>query len=164
MSLSLRLHALTHSSPSRGWLQWYRDRFASLAPPARGSLLGRFQGQLVGPAWFRHGAPLLLAVLGMRGWWGKEFGAEGRGVNLVRRRTGLRPSVPLVLREAPSHVDGRKGVRVEYPPGCAWHWRLIVDELRWWDDETVLAMSHVELPLLRRLTLPFVLHRMVPVG
>jgi hypothetical protein len=159
MSLSLHLPALIRSSPSRGWLQWYRDRFASLAPPPRASLTGRFRGQLVGPAWFRHGAPLLLAVLGMPGWWGKEFGAQGRGVNLVRRRHGLRPSVPLVLSEAPSQVDGRQGVQVEYPRETAWHWRLFVDELRWWDDETVLAMSHVKLPLLRRLKLPFVLHR-----
>ncbi len=164
MSMSLRHPALTHFPPHRSWLQWYRDRFASLAPPACGSLRGRFQGQLVGPAWFRYGARALLAVLGMRGWWGKEFDAEGRGVNLVRRGKDLRPAVPLALREGRSYVDGRQGVRVEYPPECPRRWRLFVDELRWWDDETVLAISHVKLPLLRRLTLPFVLHRFEPVG
>lgn len=162
MNLSLRHPVLTLFPSHRSWLQWYRDRFASLAPPARDSLSGRFQGQLVGPAWFRYGAKALLAVLGMRGWWGKEFGAEGRGVNLVRRGKDLRPAVPLVLREGRSHVDGRQGVQVEYPPECSWHWRLFVDELRWWDDETVLAMSHVELPWLRRVTLPFVLRRSAP--
>jgi hypothetical protein len=34
-----------------------------------------------------------------------------------------------------------------------------VDELRWLDGKTVLAMSRVELPLLRRLRLPFLLHQ-----
>lgn len=162
MSLSLRLPALPRSLPRRGWRQWYRDRFASLAPPERDSLSGRFQGQWVGPVWFRYGARLLLAVLGMRGWWGKEFDARGRGVNLVRRGKSLRPSVPIVLRKGRSQVDGRRGLQVEYPRECAWHWRLFVDELRWWDDETVLAMSHLKLPLLRRWPLPFVLHRVVP--
>ncbi|HYI01610.1 hypothetical protein [Hyalangium sp.] len=118
----------------------------------------------MGPAWLRYGAPLLLRLLGLRGWWGKEFGADGRGVNLVRRQERLLPSVPVVLREGRSRVDGRQGVQVEYPPECPWRWRLFVDELRWWDGETLLAMSHLELPLLRGWTLPFLLHRVLPQG
>jgi len=143
-------------------LEEYRARFAALAPPPRESLTGRFQGELVGPVWLRYGGPILLALLGMRGWWGKEFGADGRGVNLVRRREGLRPAVPVVLREGPSRVDGRQGVQVEYPPESPRRWRPFVDELRWWDGETLLAMSHLELPLLRGWTLPFLLHRVRP--
>jgi hypothetical protein len=162
MSLSLRLPGLNRSVPHGSWLRWYRDRFASLAPPERESLSGRFQGQLLGPAWFRFGSRLLLSALGMRGWWGKEFDAQGRGSNLVRRGKSLLPSVPIVLRHGRSKVDGRQGVQVEYPRESAWHWRFFVDELRWWDDETVLAMAHLELPLLRGLTLPFVLRRVEP--
>jgi hypothetical protein len=144
---------------SRGhWRRKYEAQFASLAPPPRGSLTGRFQGEFVGPLWLRLGAPVLLAVLGMPRWWGKQFTAQGEGVNLVRRGKQLRPAVPLVLREAPSRVDGQRGVQVEYPPQSA-HWRLFVDELRWLNGRTVLAMSRVNLPLLRRVRLPFLLHQ-----
>jgi hypothetical protein len=162
--MSLTATAFVPLSSRRHWRRRYEDCFAALAPPSRDSLVGRFQGEFVGPWWLRHGAPVLLAVLGMRGWWGKDFSARGEGLNLVRRREGLRPAVPVVLREAPSRVDGQRGVQVEYPPGCAWYWRLFVDELRWLEGETVLAMSRLELPLLRRLRLPFLLHRVAPTG
>jgi hypothetical protein len=155
-SLLTRLPLISHT------LQEYRDRFATLAPAPRESLTGRFQGEMVGPAWLRYGGPLLLSLLGMRGWWGKEFGADGRGVNLVRRREGLKPSVPVVLREGASRVDGRQGMQVEYPPEAPPQWRPFVDELRWEDRDTLLAMSHLELPLLKRWTLPFLLHRVSP--
>ena len=156
MSLTATLR--TSLSARRHWRQRYEAHFASLAPPPRGSLTGRFQGEFVGPLWLRLGAPVLLAVLGMPRWWGKEFNAQGEGVNLVRRGKQLYPAVPLVLREAPSRVDGQRGVQVEYPPESA-HWRLFVDELRWMNGKTVLAMSRVNLPLLRRLRLPFLLHQ-----
>lgn len=154
--------ALAPLLPARSWRRRYLERFAALATPTRESLTGRFRGEFIGPWWLRHGAPVLLAVLGMRGWWGKDFGEDGRGRNLVRRREGLRPAVPLVLREACSSVDGRRGVQVEYPPECPWRWRLFVDELRWRDGQSLLAISRLELPLLRRLMLPFLLHRVAP--
>ncbi|MFP2909213.1 hypothetical protein ACLESD_30070 [Pyxidicoccus sp. 3LFB2] len=117
-------------------------------------------GEFVGPAWLRLGSPVLLAVLGMRGWWGKDFaaGAHG-GVNLVRRGDGLHPSVPVLLRNGVSKADGRTGLQVEYPREAGVQWRPFVDELRWLDGRTLLALTHLELPLLRRLTLPFLLHR-----
>jgi hypothetical protein len=37
-----------------------------------------------------------------------------------------------------------------------------VDEVRWWNGETLLAMSHLKLPVIRWLTLPFLLHRVAP--
>jgi hypothetical protein len=156
--MSLTATVLAPLSSRLHWRRRYEAYFSSLAPPPRGSLTGRFQGEFVGPWWLRRGAPLLLAALGMRGWWGKEFTAQGEGVNLVRRGKQLRPAVPLLLKEEPSRVDGRRGVQVKYPPEAG-HWRLFVDELRWINGKTVLAMSWLELPLLRRLRLPFLLHQ-----
>ncbi|MFP2933534.1 hypothetical protein ACLESO_52010 [Pyxidicoccus sp. 3LG] len=67
--------------------------------------------------------------------------------------------MPLLLREGTSRADGRAGLQVEYPREAGWRWRPFVDELRWRDGRTLLALTHLELPLLRRLTLPFLLHR-----
>ncbi|WP_205525806.1 hypothetical protein [Pyxidicoccus trucidator] len=147
-------------APERVRLGEWRRLFARLPTPQRESLPGRYRGEFVGPAWLRLGSPVLLAVLGMRGWWGKDFaaGAHG-GVNLVRRRDGLRPSVPLLLRQGVSRADGRVGLQVEYPREAGFQWRPFVDELRWLDGHTLLALTHLELPGLRRLTLPFLLHR-----
>ncbi|MCP3136351.1 hypothetical protein [Pyxidicoccus xibeiensis] len=149
-------------APERARLRDWRELFSRLPVPERDTLPGRYRGEFVGPAWLRLGSPVLLALLGMRGWWGKDFaaGAHG-GVNLVRRQGGLRPSVSLLLREGASRVDGRSGPRVEYPREAGLQWRPFVDELRWLDGRTLLAMTHLELPVLRRLTLPFLLHREV---
>ena len=99
MSLTATLRSSL--SPRRHWRQQYEARFASLAPPPRGSLTGRFQ----------------------------------------------------VLREAPSRVDGRPGVQVEYPPESAAHWRLFVDELRWLELSQLYAVPWLpaDLPIVRAL-------------
>lgn len=150
--------------PHKGRLRDYRERFAALPAPSLDSLAGRYEGEFVGPLWLRLGAKPLLALLGMPGWWGKALTADGRGLNLVKRGRGRAslpvPSVPLVLREGPSRVDGHWGVQAEYPPEAAWHWRLFVDELRWTDGRTLLAQTHLKLPLLQRVTFPFLLHRL----
>jgi hypothetical protein len=145
--------------PRKGGLREYRERFTALPAPSLDSLAGRYRGEFVGPLWLRLCARPLLALLGMPGWWGKELAADGRGVNLVKGEGGPRPSVPLVLCNGPSKVDGRWGVRVEYPREAAWHWRLFVDELRWTDGRTLLAQTHLKLPWVGRVTLPFLLHR-----
>ena len=159
MSTAVQVDAVPHAPESTRLREW-RALFARLPTPTRESLPGRYRGEFVGPAWLRLGSPVLLAVLGMRGWWGKDLaaGAHG-GVNLVHRAAGLRPSVPLLLREGGSRADGRAGLQVEYPREAGWQWRPFVDELRWLDGRTLLALTHLELPLLRRLTLPFLLHR-----
>jgi hypothetical protein len=164
MTTAVELKALA-PAPERARLSEWRRLFARLPTPQRESLPGRYRGEFVGPAWLRLGSPVLLAVLGMRGWWGKDFaaGAHG-GVNLVRRRDGLRPSVPLLLRQGVSRADGRVGLQVEYPREAGFQWRPFVDELRWLDGHTLLSLTHLELPGLRRLTLPFLLHREPAVG
>lgn len=146
--------------PQRAGLREWRALFARLPIPERETLPGRYRGELLGPAALRLAGRALLAVLGMPGWWGKDFaaGAHG-GVNLVEREGGLRPSVPLLLREGPSVVDGRQGVQVEYPREAGWQWRRFVDELRWLDGRTLLVVTHVKLPLVHRLHVPFLLRR-----
>ena len=147
-------------APEQARLRDWRELFTRLPTPERDSLPGRYRGEFVGPAWLRLGSPVLLAVLGMRGWWGKDFaaGAHG-GVNLVRRGDGLHTSVPVLLRGGVSRADGRASLQVEYPREAGVQWRPFVDELRWLDGRTLLALTHLELPGLRRLTLPFLLHR-----
>jgi hypothetical protein len=146
--------------PERTRLRQWRDLFTRLPVPERETLPGRYRGELLGPAPLRLAGRALLAVLGMPGWWGKDFAAGGHGgINLVKREGGPRPSVPLLLREGPSVVDGRQGLQVEYPREAGWQWRLFVDELRWLDGRTLLVVTHLKLPLLQRVQVPFLLHR-----
>ena len=146
--------------PERARLRDWREVFTRLPTPQRETLPGRYRGELLGPAPLRLAGHALLALLGMPGWWGKDFaaGAHG-GVNLVKRRGVPRPAAPLLVREGLSRADGRRGLQVEYPREAGWQWRPFVDELRWLDGRTLLALTHLELPLLRRLTVPFLLHR-----
>jgi hypothetical protein len=146
--------------PERARLSEWRALFTRLPVPERETLPGRYRGELLGPVPLQLAGRALLAVLGMRGWWGKDFaaGAHG-GINLVERGGGPQPSVPLLLREAPSALDGRQGFQVEYPREAGWQWRPFVDELRWLDGGTLLAVSYLKLPLLHRVRVPFLLRR-----
>ncbi|MCP3065517.1 hypothetical protein LXT21_42810 [Myxococcus sp. K38C18041901] len=160
MSLSSpSLPSLVPVTQPRRFREW-RALFVGLPTPARETLPGRYRGELLGPAWFQGLVRQGLGLLGLRGWWGKDFAPGGHGgVNLVRREGGLTRSVPLVLREGRSRVDGRESLQVEYARGAGWQWRPFVDELRWLEGRTLLAMTHLELPLVRHLTIPFLLHR-----
>ncbi|NTX09942.1 hypothetical protein HUA74_27485 [Myxococcus sp. CA051A] len=160
MSLSTPVTTPLALVTERRKLREWRLLFTRLPTPTRDSLPGRYRAELLGPAWFQGFAHRLLGVLGMRGWWGKDIAPGGReGANLVNRVGGVWRAVPLVLREGTSRVDGRTSLQVEYTPEVGWQWRPFVDELRWLEGRTLLAMTHLELPVLRRLTFPFLLHR-----
>ena len=93
---------------------------------------------------------------------GKRF-ADGRAVNLLRRhrngplQVSLTMQSALALALAPSTIDGRTTLRLQYPREAGVPWRWAVDELRPLADGGWLGMMHLELPLLRRLHFPFLL-------
>lgn len=59
----------------------------------------------------------------------------------------------------PSLVDGRAGLSLHYGPTAPRPWRWVRDELRAFDDDTLLCMTVIELPLLKHLSFPFLLLR-----
>jgi hypothetical protein len=62
-----------------------------------------------------------------------------------------------------SRLDGRDGVELVYLPEdgrpAPLPWRWVRDELRAVDADTILGMTVVDLPLLRRFAFPFLLRR-----
>ena len=133
--------------------------FHELTPPTVEAMHGRFQAEFVGPGWLRRIAPPGLAPLGLGGWWGKTFDGRGQGINLVRRRGQLVEVIPIKLAEAPSLLDGRIGLNITYPPGSRFPWPIIIDEVRWLDDATLLGLTLVPKAGLHRLALPFLLRK-----
>ena len=140
-----------------GWLQ-YAAVFGALPSPQALPSNVDFGAEFVGPAWLRWSAGPSLALTALAGWCGKRF-ESGQAVNLVRDARGRAPraALPMQALLAPSTIDGRVAVRLQYPREAGVPWRWAVDELRPLGDGGWLGMMHMELPLLRRLHFPFLL-------
>jgi len=126
------------------------------APASITALVGDTAAAFVGPAWLRMSAPRGLALLGFAGWRGKRFAADGTGVNL---HAGGRAGLVMRAALAPSRLDGEPCIAVTYPRDAPFPWCRVRDEVRPLDADTLLAMSVLDVPGLRRIGLPFVLRR-----
>ena len=133
--------------------------FASLPPPEMAALTGVWRAEFVGPGWLRRIAPPGLALLGLGGWWGKEFTSPGKASNIVERDGSLLRVLPMLVKEAVSLVDGQRGVAISYPSGSPFPWPWVVDEVRRLDETTLLALTLTTPRWLPRLPMPFLLHR-----
>jgi hypothetical protein len=146
------------SSPTNGRsMADCRALFAQLAPVDIGELQESFQSAFTGPRWLQIVAPRLLVMGGMGGWCGKWFDGQGKGHNWVRRQGDIQGIMPVELKKRPSLIDGQPTCTVIYPHGSRFPWPLIIDELRRLDDQTILGMTIIDIPLLRRVAHPFLL-------
>jgi hypothetical protein len=117
---------------------------------------GFFRARFIGPGWLRASAGPSIALSGLRGWQGKRFIDAQQATNVLQ---GGREKLQMRCVEARSLVDGRLGTALRYAADAAPPWRWVCDELRELDDNTLLGMTVVDLPLLRRLPMPFLLQR-----
>jgi len=137
----------------------FKSIFGSLTSPPVESVRGVYQSEFTGPGWLRRIAPPGLAVLGLGGWWGKEFTGEGGGVNLVERRGELQKRFPVRVLESSSLVDGKTCLSIHYTKGCPFPWPHVIDELRVLDENCLLGLTMVNVGVLRKMALPFLLHK-----
>jgi hypothetical protein len=142
----------------------FKNLFASLQPPEIQSLTGVYRAEFTGPAWLRFSAPGALLLGGLGGWWGKEFNAEGAGVNLVVQGGQLVRRTPMRLVAAVSLIDGCPGLSIHYADGCPFPWPYVIDELRRLDETRLLGMTIVALAWLRKWAFPFLLSFFTPVS
>lgn len=140
-------------------LDTYREAFEGLAAPPLRGLAGTWRAEFVGPLALRKTAGPGLALLGLPGFWGKELGHDGQGINLLTRDGGKERTLPMQLRIEPSRIDGRPSVVIHYAEDAPLPWRFVIDELRAVDARTLLAMSLVDRGPFKRAPLPFLLHR-----
>lgn len=134
----------------------HREQFASLELPE--ALAGVWQGEPVGPGWYRALAGPSLAIGGLGGWWGKEFDGQGGIDNLLQRGGSLRRTLQGEVRQAESLVDGKPCLRIVYPKGSRLPWTRIVDELRQVEEGELLGMMVLNISWLPHLAFPFALH------
>ncbi|MDQ3739488.1 MAG: hypothetical protein M3320_01650 [Actinomycetota bacterium] len=123
-----------------------------LPEPPLDAMAGTFDGEFVGPVRaFSAG----LAVCGMPGWHGKRFATAGEGINRLVGGEGF----PMYARIGPSWADGRAAIVATYGERERLPFRRIRDEFRAWDERTLLGLSFLDAPGLRRMGTPFLLHR-----
>lgn len=134
----------------------YRERFALLDPPE--TLEGVWQGEPVGPGWFRTLAGPSLAIGGLGGWWGKEFDGQGGIDNILERKDAFRRTLRGEVQRADSLVDGRPCLRIVYAAGSRLPWIWIVDELRQVGEGELLGMMVLNIGWLPHVAFPFALH------
>ncbi len=141
------------TSPAALWREW-----RTLPEPSLDAMAGTFDGAFAGPrplvAAYRAG----LALFGMRGWHGKRFDTPDRGINRLVGREGF----PMFATLGPSWADGRTTIVATYGERERPPFRWIRDEFREYDDSTLLGLSFVDAPGLRRIGTPFLLHRVTP--
>jgi hypothetical protein len=124
----------------------------TLPEPELDAMQGTFDGEFVGPVrLFSAG----LALCGMPGWHGKRFDTPTEGINRLVGREGF----PMYATLGPSWADGRKAIVATYGARERPPFRWIRDEFRAWDDRTLLGLSFLGAPGLKRLGAPFLLHR-----
>ncbi|MDP8969792.1 MAG: hypothetical protein M3N52_04725 [Actinomycetota bacterium] len=138
-----------------------RARFARLPAPELSAIAGRHAGSFPGPRAYELACRYGMAATGLAGWHGKRFdrpaagASEAHGVNLVRDGEAK----PMVARTGPSLVDGGPTLICTYRPQEAPPYRWVRDEFRPWDEWTLLGLAFLDLPVARRVGLPFVLRR-----
>jgi hypothetical protein len=142
---------------AKGPLRAARRRFRGL--PAPPNIAGHWRVEFCGPLWLRTLAPLGLSLSVLRGWRGKSFDAEGRGHNLIRRGGRLQPLFVMQAERRASRLDGGPVIATHYGEEAPLMLLRVSDEFRQLGADTLLGMMTIDLPGLRSLALPFLLHR-----
>lgn len=134
--------------------------FGTLIPPKPDTLPGVYEAAFTGPGWLRMSAEPSLALIGLGGWWGMHFTAEG-GTNLVLRQRKIQRHFPFHITLADSAIDGKPAVIVRYTEACPFPWQHIFDEVRQIEPGRLLGMRRIEVRGLQRMPLPYLLVRSV---
>lgn len=146
---------LTEKLSTDASLSTYMAVFKSLPPLAQNEFHGAFEGIIVGTPFFQGVFNTLMTLGGLKGWQGKEFGADGNGINVLLQDGKIRKVAPMfILGTIPSLIDGQPTLTLNYrrAPHV-----FIQDELRRLDHRTLLGMTYLKIGVLNRIPMPFVL-------
>lgn len=138
----------------------YLSLFEALPAPDDALVNGQYLAEFIGPSWLTAIAPRLLPLGGLAGWAGKSFKENGDAINLLYKGSELAERVPMLRRTERSAIDTNTGLTLTYDKRAPLPLRSLRDELRSLDNNTLLGMTIVDLPLIKRLPMPFLLRRM----
>lgn len=144
---------------NRATLADLRQAFRDAALPSLSQRSGFWRARFIGPWWLRLGGRPGVALSGLRGWQGKRFLTPETATNVLRHAHGDVEALTMLCRDAVSDLDGCPVAALSYGSAGPVPWRWVTDELRALDDRTLLGMTRIDLPGLRRLALPFLLER-----
>lgn len=136
----------------------YIKLFESLPCPQAEQVNDCFLAEFIGPGWLRWLAPKLLPLGGLSGWEGKSLRAE-KAINLLRREGQLIEAIPMVRNESKSVLAEGDVLCLSYDKRAPVPLRALRDELRMLDDDTLLGLTVIDIPLLRKFPMPFLLKR-----
>ena len=137
-------------------LRTYRRIFRQLPPITSEAFQGDYEGLVVGPPLFQRFFRRLMKQGGLPGWKGKEF-HDGQGINVLERNGEVRKRARMyVTGTVNSIIDGRPTLALGYRK---YPLAVIRDEIRAYDERTVLGMTYVNWGPFRKLAMPFALRR-----
>jgi hypothetical protein len=108
--------------------------------------LGTYEVHWIGPRWFQIIAKLVIGLFGFKDWYGKQFFGKESAINIFRNsNTGnIVNKYPMLVKIAPSAIDGKDCIYVSYPKSTRFPWPGIVDEFRPWSDDALLGQSYAK--------------------
>lgn len=133
--------------------------FLQLPPAPESMRSGFFRARFVGPWWLRLLGGPSVALGGLPGWQGKEFLDANHATNILQKQKQRVQALSMQVLPFTSPLDRKAGVALHYGHDAPVPWRWVTDELRRLDDNTLLCMTVIQLPLLRHLAFPFLLER-----
>ncbi|SDW25924.1 hypothetical protein [Marinobacter mobilis] len=136
-----------------------KDLYSSLHVPGAEMRHGFFRASFIGPFWMRISGRPTLDLTGLPGWQGKRFLTSDTATNVLLRKGEHIDALNMTVANVTSYVDGSPGVALRYGAEAPIPWRWVRDELRAIDDNTLLGITFVDLPVLRHFPMPFLLER-----
>lgn len=133
--------------------------YKSLPVPEEDMRYGFFRAKFIGPFWLRLSARPTLELTGLPGWQGKRFLTRDTATNVLLRKGQRTDALSMKVEEITSFVDGSSGIALRYGAEAPRPWRWVRDELRAINEDTILGITFVDLPLLRHFPMPFLLER-----
>lgn len=136
-----------------------RKIFQQLSPPDEAFRVGFFRASFIGPWWLRKTASPSLSLTGLPNWQGKQFKDPHTATNILKTSAGLTEKYLMACLQGSSKLDGKMSVYLDYGVNAPMPWRWVCDELRILDEQTLLCMTIIDLPILRHFPMPFLLSR-----
>jgi len=140
-------------------IKYYVALFKTLECPEDSAINGDYAAEFIGPSWLRFIAPKLLPLGGLSGWYGKRLLDDGGAINLLGPQDQLTADITMVRSEQPSFFGTGNALCLTYDGRAPIGLRGLRDELRSLDEQTLLGLTVVDWPVLRKLPMPFLLRR-----
>jgi len=130
---------------------YYVKKFGGLAAVDESTSIGDYQAIIVGPKLMQFFAKITLPLIGFYRWKGKRLQGNGKGVNIYLDKNNKDfPKNPMNIATSASWLDRKPALILSYPAGSPFFCRFLRDELRRLDDDTIILVGWIDLPILRR--------------